>query len=179
MITESQITPIGTFGKAHGVEGEINLIIDRDIDVSSLSCIILDIDGIYVPFFFNSVRPRGNGNYLVKIDDINSEARVSAFVGNTVYGLRDEVSALDDSQEEDDEDGFYASDFIGYEISAYGGTLQGHIMDVDDSTDNYLFVVRTLQGKQILIPVADEFIVDIDTTNKKLELELPDGLELL
>lgn len=174
MITDSMIVGIGSFGKPHGVSGEINLIIDGDIDVMSLSCIILKINGINVPFFFESVRPRGNGNYLVKIEDIDSEARVSTLVNEVVYALSDEVD--DQVDGDDDGDGFYASDFIGYSVSTEDGSLSGVIMDVDDATDNYLFVVRTTDGRQVLIPVADEFIVDIDTDNKKLDLELPEGL---
>lgn len=175
MITASQITPIGSFGKPHGVNGEINLVVDGDIDIASLSCVVIEINGINVPFFFDSIRPRGNDKFLVHIDGIDSEEQVSALVNKEVYAIADEVEELPDIENQED-DGFYASDFIGFKVFTTDGKLSGTIMDVDDSTENYLFVIRTDEGRQVLVPVADEFITDIDIEGRTLELELPEGL---
>lgn len=51
MIKASELTAIGAIIKPHGVKGEmvINLRDDR-IDIERTECIVMDIDGIYVPF---------------------------------------------------------------------------------------------------------------------------------
>ena len=103
MITAQEISPIGFLGKTHGVNGEINLITDVDVDIEELSCIVLDIDGINVPFFFDSIRPRGTESYLVMIDGVDSEAKAAMLVNKKVYALNDEV-AIDEAG---DDDGFY------------------------------------------------------------------------
>ena len=54
--------------------------------------------------------------------------------------------------------------------------LDGEITGVDDSTDNVLFIVRTSDGKQVLIPVADEFITGIDVDRQVVNVDLPSGL---
>lgn len=50
------------------------------------------------------------------------------------------------------------------------------IIDLDDTTDNYLFIIETPDGRNVMVPVADEYVVDIDTENRIITLDLPDGL---
>lgn len=174
MITSDELAPIGFLGKPHGVNGEINLITDIDVDIDELSCVIMDIDGINVPFFFKSIRQRGSESYLVMIDGIDSDAAVSAFVNKKVYALKSEIEIEADS--DDDADGFYAEDLVGYRAVATEAGLDGEIIGVDDSTDNVLFIVEMKSGKQVLIPVSDEFITEIDVDHHIIHMTLPDGL---
>ena len=59
MILRDELIAIGRYNKPHGVAGEISATIDVDIDtLKELSCLVSDIDGIFVPFFVNSCRPR-------------------------------------------------------------------------------------------------------------------------
>ena len=171
MITADQLTRIGSFGKPHGVNGEITFL--SDVDPDDLTCVVIDVDGINVPFFFSSTRPRGSESYLVKIDGIDGDAEVSKLVNKTVWALK---SDLADDEDGEADDGFYAEDLIGYTATDDASGLTGEITGVDDTTDNVLFIVKTGEGKNILIPVADEFIVTIDTDTKTVEMDLPDGL---
>lgn len=175
MITEAEITEVGFLGKPHGINGEINLIMTREINPGDLSCIILDVEGINVPFFIEKLRQRGVESYLVTIDGINSEKDAALLVNKKVMALTSEVEELDEGGE-DDEEGFYAVDFIGYRVDCTDGMLRGEIIDVDDSTENVLFVIRTDEGRQVLVPVADEFITDIDVENRHVEMDLPEGI---
>ena len=52
MIRLEEIAPIGIFGKTHGIKGEINLELNIDFDLENTPYIIVDIDGIFVPFFY-------------------------------------------------------------------------------------------------------------------------------
>lgn len=175
MITDSQITEIGRFNQPHGIKGEINVLIDDGVALEDLSCIILDMDGIYVPFFMSGLRRRGSMSYLVSIDGITDEQRAAVLANKTIYALSDEIVSDDD--EENGEDGFYAEDFIGFTLLTGDGNFRGTITGIDDSTDNVLFIVTPdNDGREYLIPVADEFITDIDTDTRTVTVELPAGL---
>ena len=52
----------------------------------------------------------------------------------------------------------------------------GEIVDINDTTQNVLFIVRTHNGQEIFLPVVDEFIDSFDTEKKILETNLPEGL---
>ncbi len=173
MILREQLVEIGVFNKPHGISGEINVSLDADIDLSSLKCIVMDMDGIYVPFFVSSVRSRGAMTVLVMIDGVNNEAEAAALTGKTVYALESDV---DIDVEDVDGDGLYADDMIGFKIRSVDGLLDGTVTDVDDSTDNVLFIVEAAGGKTVYIPVAEEFIEDVDVDDRMVTVDLPDGL---
>lgn len=174
MISAGEISIIGRINKAHGIHGEMSVTFFCDLDPTVLRCIIMDVDGIYVPFFINNVRPKGSGSVLLTVDGISDETEVSDFYGKDIYALKSDLQDCDDTEE--DADGWYASDFIGYAISDNHGVDIGTITDVDDSTDNALFLVRSGNGDIRYIPIADEFFIGIDTGEKRITMNLPNGL---
>lgn len=58
MIKLTEIAEAGIFNKPHGIKGEISATLDFDIELDSVECIIIAVDGIFVPFFLESVRPK-------------------------------------------------------------------------------------------------------------------------
>lgn len=179
MITRAELTEIGRAIKPHGINGEIVTAINREVDFGGLRCIVMDIDGIFVPFFIDSVRQRGSESVLVTIDGINDEKNAKELCGKAVYALKSDLSAMYDADnrdgDESDEEGFYAEDLAGYTINADNKSI-GEIIDVDSSTDNLLFIVTNKEGDLTYIPVAEEFIIGIDTDNHIVEMSLPHGL---
>ena len=69
MITESEIIEIGKLGKPHGINGEINAYIDDNVDIERLRRIVLEIDGIFVPFFLNDIRTKRVDTVIMNIDE--------------------------------------------------------------------------------------------------------------
>ena len=75
MITRAEISPIGKFHKTHALKGELNAVLDVEADlIDTKRPLIVDIDGIFVPFYCDSVRPKGHFSSLVKLQGIDSEA---------------------------------------------------------------------------------------------------------
>jgi 16S rRNA processing protein RimM len=173
MIREQDIEAIGHVTKTHGIHGELNITLDDGIEPDELKCLIFDMDGIYVPFFVTSCRTRGSQSWLVKLDGYDSEAAATMFVGKTIYAEADEL----ESDEVDEDDGFYADSFVGWEmVDADSGKVIGRIEDLDLSTENVLFVVDRPDGNTLLVPVAEEFFAAIDPDNQRVTMDLPTGL---
>lgn len=60
MITKDEISAVGTLQKTHALKGELNMLLDIDSEyLTSGNPAIIEIDGIYVPFYAESVRPKG------------------------------------------------------------------------------------------------------------------------
>ena len=55
-------------------------------------------------------------------------------------------------------------------------TTIGVITDIDDQTDNWLFVVERNNGDEALVPAQDAFIVDINHEERTITMDLPIGL---
>ena len=65
MITEEEITSVGKLLKTHALKGEMNMMLDIDPGYfEEGNPAVLDIDGIYVPFYSDSIRTKGSFSFL-------------------------------------------------------------------------------------------------------------------
>lgn len=184
MIREEELIEIGKVNKPHGIKGELSVSLHDDrVDLGSLRCVIIDRDGIPVPFFISSLRPRSSAAWLVTLDGVDSDAKAKSFTGVPVRALRAEVEPMLAREAEGDEggeeaEGFYANDLMGLRAVTTGGEALGTVEDIDDSTANILMVIRpdSPEAKPLLVPLAGEFIEGIDPEGGMVTLELPPGL---
>ena len=66
---------------------------------------------------------------------------------------------------------------MGYKVvDAESGNIVGEIRSVDDSTINTIFELVTSNGNDLLLPASDELIVKVDTEQRQITMQLPEGL---
>jgi len=173
MITREELIEIGRFNKPHGVAGELSATVDVDFDVlSAFSCLVCEIDGIYVPFFVNSCRPKAAESVLLTIDGINNEQEATQLVNHDIYVLKREFN---DASEDDDADGYPLDFFIGFELQDVSGERVGVITEVNEQTENAIFILDR-DGDEIMVPATDDLIVEFDLDKKVMVMDLPQGL---
>ena len=166
MIKKEDVYKIGRLGKAHGVKGEVSFQFDDDIfDTTDADYLILDIDGIMVPFFMEEYRFRNDSLALVKFCDVDTQQRASEFTGCDVYFPR--------SVADEDGDAPSLAMLVGFNIvDAFDGKVVGKIAAIEDSTQNVLFELED----GTLIPASDELITNIDTNRQQIIMNIPQGL---
>lgn len=169
MIQPESVFPIGKIIKTHGVHGEMLFACTTDVfDKQNAPYLICNIDGIYVPFFIDQYRFRSTESVLLRLKGIATDAKAKTMIGLTVYLPNTYLKYTEKTEIE-------LNYFVGFEvIAAHKGTL-GTIAEVDQSTDNALFIVDNA-GVEILIPVSEAFITSIDHLNKQIFMDLPEGL---
>lgn len=173
MITRDELISIGHYNKPHGVAGEISATIDVEMDLlRNLTCLVSEVDGIFVPFFVNACRPKGGNTVLLTIDGINNEMEATLLVNAEIYALKRDY---DDTAVEEDADGYPLDYFIGFELKDTQGNRLGEIVDVDEQTENAIFIVNRGED-DCMIPAADDLIVEFDVDNKTMIMDLPQGL---
>ena len=166
MIKQEEVFRIGRLGKAHGVKGEVSFHFDDDIfDRVDAEYLILDIDGILVPFYLEEYRFRSDTVALVKFEDVDTQQRASELTGYDVFLPR----ALAESESEEVSLTF----LVGFTIvDAADGRKVGIVSAVDDTTANLLFCLED----GTLIPANDDLITHIDTKNRTITMNIPQGL---
>ena len=88
--------------------------------------------------------------------------------GLTVYLPKTLLEKVEDAEIELDY-------FVGFDLIDKQAGLIGEIAEIDQTTENALFVVLR-DDEELLIPVGDDYIREIDHENKKICVELPEGL---
>ena len=128
MIRREEVYKIGRLGKTHGVRGEISFLLDDDVfDRTDADYLILDIDGILVPFFIEEYRFKTDSNALMKFDGIDTQERARELTGCDVYFPR--------SLADEDEMNVSWAELVGYDlIDSNSGKAIGEIAAIDDST---------------------------------------------
>ena len=166
MIKKEDVYKIGRLGKAHGVKGEVSFQFTDDIfDSVDADYLVLDVDGILVPFFMEEYRFRNDSVCLVKFCDVDTQQRAQELTGCDVYFPR----ALAEEAEETPS----LSSLVGFKIvSVPDGSTIGTIAAIDDSTQNILFELED----GTLIPASDELIENIDVNKKEIIMNIPEGL---
>ena len=166
MIKQEEVYRIGRLGKTHGVRGEVSLQFDDDIfDRVDADYLVLELDGILVPFFIEEYRFRSDTVALMKFEDVDTQQRANELTGCDVYFPRALAA--------NDEGDVSLSLLVGFDlVEANGETTIGRIAAIDDTTANLLFELED----GCLIPANDDLIRDIDTKRKTIKMEIPEGL---
>lgn len=169
MIKVEDVYRIGLINKPHGVHGELLFTFDDDIfDRMEADYIICMMDGILVPFFFESYRFRSDSTALIKLEGIDTEQQARRMTNVEVFFPKEHAEELEDNE-------LTWSYFVGFLIKDVNEGEIGKVIDVDDSTINTLFVVDH-NDTEVLIPAQEDFIVDLDRGKRVITMQIPDGL---
>lgn len=162
---------VGTIIKPHGIKGELNVMMSERAEVEDFApgaCLFIEIEGLDVPFFVGAMRSRGADSLLITFDEIADEKQASELTGKTLY-------AFVDPAELDDDEEMTAGALIGYEvIDQSSGESVGRIADIQELTPGCWYFV--MEDTEKLLPAVDEMILGIDTEERKVAMNLPEGL---
>ena len=160
---------LGKITKTHGLKGEVVLWLDVDFpeDYEDLESILLEERGELVPYFMNSYRLSGN-RAIVKFEDIDTFEKAELMINLQAFLPLEDLPELDNNQ-------FYYHEIIDYKVIDKNlgelGTVQTvHSMQAQD------LLVMDYKGKEVLIPVISEIVLNADKEAKVLNVNLPDGL---
>ncbi len=121
-----------------------------------------------IPFFIQRSQLHKSSLLRVQFEDIYDEASANALLGTELFLPLDFLPPLEGNK-------FYYHEIIGFKVSDTRFGDVGVLVGVNDKTAQHLFVIEKL-GKEILIPINDLFIKQVDRENKILRLDVPKGL---
>lgn len=105
---------------------------------------------------------------ILKLEGINDRNAAEAAKGRDIFITEDDLPELEEGE-------YYVRDLIGMTVEEDDNVL-GKVTDVLQNTAQDVFEVERNNGKQLLIPRVDEFVLDIDLDTRKIKVKLPDGL---
>ena len=158
---------VGKIVKTHGVNGEVIVELDNPaILEDTTEPVVLEIEGLRVPFFIKQAQAVSAQRARVQFDCTRTEQRAKTLVGCKVFVNPDVFDDLDDE---------YASPsaIVGFSVVDKKHGDIGKVLSVDNLNINPIMVVGE---KQTLIPFHPEFISKIDFRKRQVRVALPDGL---
>ena len=128
----------------------------------------IEVRNTLIPFFIESSQLHKSDLLRVQFEDVTSEADADALIKSEVYLPLEFLPKLEG-------DKFYFHEVIGFTMVDVTYGKVGTIVSINDSTAQALFEVEN-NGKEILIPMNDEFIDKIDRKAKTIFVKTPEGL---
>lgn len=161
---------LGYISKKFGYKGELVFVLNVDDpeNYKNMELAFIEIQGRPVPFFIENIISRKNSDFIVKIEDVNTPEEAQSFIGSKIYLKTDSLQKLSEGR-------FYFHEIIGFKIFDITKGYIGEIEQVVEQPQQSLFQIKS-KDKQILIPVVDDIILDINHEKKQIKIDAPDGL---
>lgn len=172
--SEEEKTPeflaIGKIVKTHGLRGEVILAPYRIIedDIREISEVRIVSSGTEKILKVDSARPH-KGRYILKFEGLDSIEEGEGLRGEELL-IRADVIPRTSAE------WLFLDQVKGIEIVDSSGKRIGTLSYIMDSPAHPVFVILTDEGKEMMLPAVDEFIIETDIEGRKLVVSPPDGI---
>ena len=161
---------LGKIVKKYSFKGELLIKLDTDEPglYDQLDSVFIMVRNNLIPFFIESSQLHKSNLLRVKFEDVNTEEDADALMKSDLYLPLEFLPKLEGNK-------FYFHEIIGFTVEDTNFGKIGVITGINDSTSQALFEIDK-DGVEILIPMNDEFIKELDRDKKVIHVETPEGL---
>lgn len=151
-------------------KGEVLIKLDTDEPhlYENMESVFVEINRNLVPFFIEKSQLHKSELLRVQFEDVEDEASAESLIGCELYLPLDLLPKLEGNK-------FYYHEVIGFQAEDVSKGVFGEIVEVIENMNQHLFKIDN-QGTEILVPVIDSFIKEVNRSNKKILFDLPEGL---
>lgn len=160
---------IGKIVAAHGLQGAVILthIADKFGWLKTGEALYLALQKeSRIPFFVETLSEKHDGSYIIRFEDVKNVEDARKLIGKDVYVSPDKLSLM-------------TADspllWIGFNITdRHHGSL-GKLEDVMQTSAQWIGKIN-YNGREALIPLVDQIIIEVNAKNKYIRVDLPEGL---
>lgn len=161
---------LGKIVSRHGYKGDLLVKLDTDDpgEYENMESVFVSLGNSLVPFFISKCRLHKSNLLRVTFEDVTTEEAASRLLGSELYLPLDLLPKLTGNR-------FYYHEVIGFRLQDEAFGDAGVIHAVNDQAAQALFVAEK-DGKELLIPISDDFITRVDRENRTIHIRTPEGL---
>lgn len=161
---------LGKVAKKYSFKGEVLVYLDTDEPelYTELESMFVEINGHLVPFFIERSSLHREKFLRTQFEDMDSEEIADTIVGKDVYLPLTMLPKLEGNK-------FYYHEVVGFDAIDQRLGNFGTILRISDNGVQALFEVQKDEAV-ILIPLIDEFIIEVNRENKSILFNTPEGL---
>lgn len=162
---------VGKIVNTHGLRGEVKVVPWTDYPK-----VFEDIDFVYVKKKSEYERLDVKGikyqknNLIVRFSQITDINMAEKYKNQVIYAEREILGELPEGV-------YYIADLIGLDIVTEDGEKIGTVSDVFNTGSNDIYEVKREGKKNLLLPVIDDVVLNIDVDGGKITVRMMDGLE--
>ena len=161
---------VGVISNTHGVRGEVKVYPTTD-DIKRFDYLeeaVIDTGKEYIDVNVTSVKYFKN-MVILKFEQFNNMDQVIPYKGMDLLVTRENAIPLEEGEH-------FIVDLVGCKVVTDDGEDFGELVDVLQTGANGVYVVKTNDGKEVLLPVIDECVLEKDVKNKVIKIHIMKGL---
>lgn len=159
---------IGKAVKPHALRGDLKIYAYTDYPERFEEVKYLLLENDSNPYEIESVKYHKNMP-IIKIKGIDRIEDAEKFVGKTFY--------IDEANTRElEEDEYMIADLVGLDAQTTEGQSLGKVTDVLQYTANDIYVIKSEDGKEYLVPALKEFVPEINIKENKMVINPVKGL---
>lgn len=162
---------LGSITKTNGYKGGLNIYLDVDnpYEYEGLDAVFVDYRGSLIPYFIHQIQIHNSKNTaVVYFEDIDHIDEAEKLVKSDLYLPLSTLPKKEGNH-------FYFHEIIGFTlVDEHDGAL-GSIDHILDYPQQALFQIK-YKGKEVLVPVHDDVIVEVKRPEKQILVRIPEGL---
>ena len=166
----NQMLEIGKIVNTHGLRGEVKVTpwTDTPNVYESLSDVYCQKKNDLIKLEIKSVKYQ-KSNLIVKFKQIDNVDDALTYKNTVLLALREDLGELEDGE-------YYIQDILGLKVITDEGEELGTVTDVLTLPANDVYVVKTKDLKECLLPVIDDVILNVDLEEKVVTVHMLEGL---
>jgi 16S rRNA processing protein RimM len=160
----------GKISKPYGLHGEVYIILIPDSgEIIKSDCpLFIDLDGQRVPFFVEEYEVVSKDQAIVKFEFIHSLDQARRICGCDAYFETN--TGINPGKIP-----HHLQRVVSFQATDTHLGLLGPVTDFIPDDMNPIFIV-SYKGKELIIPAAEDIIQQINTEDKTIQFNLPEGL---
>ncbi|MBO7288212.1 MAG: 16S rRNA processing protein RimM [Bacteroidales bacterium] len=168
-MTKDKCFYVGKIVKTHGLKGEVTLRIDNEQfdEIEELNYFLLELNDILIPYFIENITYHSNKSFIL-FQDMKTLEEASNLVGTAVY------LPLELLPEKDGND-FYSHEVVDFLVVDEEKGELGNVREIIEYPTQSLIQI-VINEKEVLIPIHDDIIQNVDREAKKIFIKAPNGL---
>lgn len=161
---------VGVISNTHGIRGEVKVYptTDNVRRFDDLKEVILDTGKEQLNLHVTSVKYFKN-MVILKFKEFDNINDIIPYKGMDILVTRENAIPLEEGE-------YYIADIIGSKVITDEDKILGTLTDVLQTGANDVYVVKTKDGKEVLLPSTEECILDRDIENKIVKVHIMKGL---
>jgi len=160
---------VGKIAATHGLQGTLILthVTERNDWLQKGHVLFVELQkGSRIPYFVERVKAGGAGELQVGLEDVATVEAAKKLVGKHVYV---DAALLGKASENT------PLLWIGFNVvDAHKGGI-GPLADVTQAGPQWIGTIIS-DGREILIPLVPQMIIEVNARNKYIRMDLPEGL---